>query len=295
MLCGQRVGVLGGSSPVGQMVLSRLSATGALVTAYTRGALPSDGDRTAWKPIEQLFTSAAIGPEDAIPLWISVAPIWVLLEHLENMRKRGARHIVALSSTSRYTKHTSSDPQERLGASRWADAEEQLQVWGAKQQVSWTVLRPTLIYGGGRDKNVAAMAAVIRRIGIFPLLGAARGLRQPIHADDVAAACVAALSCTAALDRAYNLSGGEILAYREMAVRVFDAVGRLPRFLPVPLWLFRVAVGLARWLPRFHHLSPAMAERMNLDLVFDNTDARHDLDWEPRPFCPGPQDVGGPS
>ncbi len=64
---------------------------------------------------------------------------------------------------------------------------------GNKQGVEWVILRPTLIYGHGRDKNITEIARFIRRFGFFPLLGKANGLRQPIHVEDVAEACFAAL------------------------------------------------------------------------------------------------------
>src|SRR3546814_2901272 len=78
-------------------------------------------------------------------------------------------------------------------------------------------------------------------------------LRQPIHAEDVAAACVVALQAPGAANRAYNLSGGETLAYREMVARVFAALGRPARLVTVPLWAFRLAVAVLRRLPRYRH------------------------------------------
>jgi nucleoside-diphosphate-sugar epimerase len=166
-----------------------------------------------------------------------------------------------------------------------------VQAWAANHGVEWVILRPTLIYGLGRDKNITEIARFIQRFGFFPLFGKADGLRQPVHAKDVAAACVAALRAPAAANRAYNLSGGETLAYRDMVVRVFAALGRTPRLLPVPLSAFRLAVALLRWLPRYRHWSAAMAERMNRDLVFDHAEAARDLAFKPKTFLLSEQDV----
>lgn len=225
--------------------------------------------------------------------WICVAPIWVLPDYFAWLQAQGVRRLVALSSTSRFTKGGSSDAGEQRVAQRLAAAEDALAQWAREQGVSWTVLRPTLIYGQGRDQNIAAMARFIRRFGFFPILGQARGLRQPVHADDVAAACVAALSSPAAANRAYNLVGGETLPYREMAARVFAALGRPVCLLPVPLWLIRLALRFVRLLPRFRHWTPAMAERMNRDLVFDGSEAVRDLGVRPRGFTLQAADVGG--
>ncbi|MHB1051852.1 MAG: hypothetical protein ACYCZT_02110 [Thiobacillus sp.] len=116
------------------------------------------------------------------------------------------------------------------------------------------------------------------------MFGKAQGLRQPVHAQDVADACLAALQAPSAANRAYNLSGGEALAYRDMVARIFAALGRQPRLLTVPLWVFSLAVAVLRRLPRYRHCSAAMAQRMNRDLVFDHGDAAQDLDFRPRAF-----------
>jgi nucleoside-diphosphate-sugar epimerase len=150
--------------------------------------------------------------------------------------------------------------------------------------VEWVILRPTLIYGGGEDKNIAEIARFIQRFGFFPLLGRANGLRQPVHVQNVAGACLAALQARGVVNFAYNISGGEALSYRDMVGRIFVAMGRPCRLVSVPLWVFCVAVKLLRFLPRYRHWSVAMAERMNRDLVFDHSDAKKDLGFSPRLF-----------
>ena len=116
------------------------------------------------------------------------------------------------------------------------------------------------------------------------MFGKANGLRQPIHAQDVAGACIGALQASDAANRAYNISGGETLTYRDMVARVFAALGRRPRLLTVPLWAFRLAGAVLRYVPRYRQWSVAMVERMNRDLVFDHTEAARDLGYMPRPF-----------
>ncbi len=200
------------------------------------------------------------------------------------LQAHGARRVVVLSSTSRFTKDDSSDPEEQAVAHRLIDAELRVQAWAESLGVDCVILRPTLIYGRGRDKNISEIARFIRRFGFFPLFGKAHGLRQPIHAADVAGACLAALRAPCAVNRAYNISGGETLTYRDMVTRVFSSLGRRPRLLTVPLWGFRVAMVMLRRLPRYRQWSAAMAERMNRDLVFDHAEAARDLGFKPRAF-----------
>lgn len=288
-----RVSVLGARSLVGACLLPLLTQGGWQVTAYSRRAASRTADGVAWRQIKDAPSPPASFPmsKESRPDWVCVAPIWVLPEYFALLEAQGARRVVALSSTSRFTKDDSADPEERAMARRLAEAEAHVQAWAESRGVEWTILRPTLIYGLGRDKNIAEIARFIRRFGFFPVLGKAAGLRQPVHAEDVAGACLAALQAPGAANRAYNLSGRETLTYRDMVARIFAALGRRPRLLTVPLWFFSLAVTVFRRLPRYRHWSAAMAERMNRDLVFDHADAIRDLGFSPRPFRLASEDV----
>lgn len=288
-----RVGVLGASSLVGRCVLPLLSAAGWQVVAYTRQTQQRDECDVSWLVLPTGASGRPVSQNDAVvmPYWICVAPIWVLPDYFPLIKASGAQRVVALSSTSRFTKVSSGDTAENATAKKLIESEAQVQTWAEDRGIEWVVLRPTLIYGLGRDKNISEMARFIRRFGFFPLLGQAPGLRQPIHAEDVAAACVAALQAPTAANRAYNISGGETLAYRDMVARVFTALGRPARLLTVPLWSFRLAVAVLRCLPRYRQWSAAMVERMNRDLVFAHTDAARDLGFKPRGFALTAEDV----
>ena len=167
-----------------------------------------------------------------------------------------------------------------------------IKTWAKENNIEWVILRPTLIYGLGRDKNIAEITRFIKKFGFFPLFGKALGLRQPVHAEDVANACISALESPSALNRSYNISGGETITYRKMVSRIFDALGKRPYFIPIPLPLFRLAVTCLRLLPRYGHWSTSMAERMNQDLVFDHTAATEEFCYTARKFFPARKDLG---
>ena len=279
-----RVGVIGATSLTGECLLPLLVEAGWDVAAFTRRTILARQLPASQGVVWHHLTIRHSHDVEPITKWICLAPIWVLPEYLSLFLHYGVKHIVALSSTSRFTKGSSSDTAEKQLAAKLAEGEQLFIDWAEKNQVIWTILRPTLIYGLGRDKNISVIARFIKRFSFFPLLGEARGLRQPVHAQDAALCCRTALGAEKASIRAYNNSGGEMLTYREMVGRVFSAIGKKPRFVTFPLWLFRLAVFFLRLLPPFKHWSAAMAERMNSDIVFDHQDASRDLDFSPRPF-----------
>lgn len=283
---------------VGWYVLPILRDAGWQVEAFSRAVVESSLD-VMWRqlPLIEGFSPqpSAHGCEEVVSYWVCLTPIWVLPDYFALLEASGARRVVVLSSTSRFTKVGSGDAAEVAIAAKLADAEARVQAWAEARGIQWVVLRPTLIYGLGRDKNITEIARFVRRFGFFPVFCMAQGLRQPIHAVDVAAACVGALQAPGAANRAYNISGGETLSYRDMVARVCVALGQQPRLLTVPLWAFRLSVAVLRCVPRYRLWSTAMAERMNQNLVFDHADAVRDLGFKPKGFALKAEDMPLPA
>ncbi len=272
----RKTGVIGATSFVGGRLVPLLEHGGHEVIAFSRkgggGTVSLQAGRTeVAAPIEQ---------------WICLAPIWTLPEHFQFLEHSGCRRLVALSSTSRFTKTASGSPADRDVAVRLREGEDRVRKWAESRGRTVVILQPTLIYGLGRDKNVAVIARFIERFGFFPLFGGGVGLRQPVHVDDVASACAAALDIPEGEVRTYLLSGAEVISYRTMVERIFTALGRRPRIIRCPLVLFALAVRLARFLPAGRELTTEMAVRMNSDQHFDYAAAAADLGFRPRPFHP---------
>jgi nucleoside-diphosphate-sugar epimerase len=191
---------------------------------------------------------------------------------------------IVFSSTSVLTKLDSEVVAERKKLQALADAEKEIAAACEQHNVGWTILRPTLIYAEGRDTNITPLSRLIRRFGFMPLVGGATGLRQPVHAEDLAIGAIAAAASSAAVNKVYSLPGGETMAYREMIGRIFDGL-RLPRrTVAVPALLWRASFVLAK--PLFPGANVAMGTRMMKDMAFDAAPATSDFGWNPRAFRP---------
>ena len=275
------IGVLGASSFVGRSLLPLLIGRHCRVTAFSRRERQADNPALVWEKMD----SSTRGESGAIPAWVSICPLPVLADLLPWLAARGAKRLVAVSSTSRLTKIHSPDAAERRLATALAAAEGSILKWAGETGVDVVILRPTLIYDGVGDKNIAAISRFVRRWGWFPLLAPASGLRQPLHVSDLAAACAAALSPSAE-PGLYDLSGGETLSYREMVARIFAWEGRPQRMLEVPSWFVRFVIPVLRRLPCLKGISASVFERMNENLVFDHSAAVEALGFKPRKFEP---------
>ncbi len=193
--------------------------------------------------------------------------------------------MIALSTSGVISKAESSDVNERGSARTKWQAEREIQRLCRNGGIAWTIFRPTLIHDPGHDRNISAVAGFIRRFGAFPIVWPGAGRRQPIHADDVAQAMVAALDAPCARDALFDLPGGETLTYREMVRRIFRSLGRRPVILYLPLSLARIAFYLWRAVTGAR-VSPAILERMNVDLTVDAGPVRNALGITCRPFHP---------
>lgn len=218
-------------------------------------------------------------------VFIHLAPIWLLPDFLQESLAAGVvlSRLVAFSSSSRVVKQRSSDPEERNLASRLAAGEDRVKTLCA-DHLPWTIFRPTLIYDGRRDKNIAFIRSFIRRFGFFPVAAPAGGRRQPVHADDLAAAVMAVLDNPQTYNTIYNLVGGETLTYRQMVSRIFAGLGKKERIIALPPALFLSLVWFARLCRPRLGVSPAMVRRMNEDLSFDCRAAARDFAYQPRGF-----------
>ena len=272
--------VIGGSGLVGGYVVEHLLRRGERPLALSRSQQDRPGidwfsgdlekpDTLKLPPFATLYCTA-----DAV----------LLANALPHLFNPSLKRLVVFSSTSVITKQDTEVAAERETISKLADAERKIAAACECHSVGWTVLRPTLIYAEGRDTNITPLSRLIRRFGFMPLVGGAPGLRQPVHAEDLAIGAIAAASSPAAVNRIYSLAGGETITYREMIGRIFDGM-RLPRrTIPVPVLLWRGGFALAK--PLFPGANVAMGIRMMKDMTFDSTPAIRDLGWNPRGFNP---------
>lgn len=236
--------------------------------SWRRGVLADFTD-----PAEPIAGIASLGPLDAFARWFERSAL-------------APARIVAIGSTSRHGKRGSPDPAERALAEALGDAERTLAATAKARDCALTLLRPTLIYGNGRDRTLSRLVGLARRWRLLPLPIRAGGLRQPVHVDDVAAAVLGALRARTARPGFFDLPGGETLPFDEMVRRSLAVGAPGARLVRLPGPAFRAGVGLLRGLGRFEAAGDGVLARLDQDLVYDPGPARIALGHYPRGFQP---------
>lgn len=266
--------VFGASSQIGHFLLPRLRARGDAVVALSRrDRAPVDG--VAWLRGELPDRVPDVGRPLAL---ISFGPLLPFARWLSSITVSPGTRVIATSSMSAESKQDSDVPAERAVSRSLRDGEQALAAACERQGALWTVFRPTLIYGAGLDKSLTPIAQRAMRLRVFPL-PAGRGLRQPVHADDIAAAVVAALDHPEAAGKILPLGGGERITAGQMFARVRASLPAATVPVPIPAPLLRLG-RLA--VPRLR----GPLTRLEANLVADNGELERLLGISPRPFRP---------
>lgn len=278
--------IFGASGPVGRFLLPALLARDAQVLAVSRA--PPQGaatPRLRWLAGD-LFNAMPPLPE-GIDVLVSLGPLDAFATWFERNPRARTRRVIALSSMSAESKQASVDPAERELAMRLQAAEARLANAASARNVAWTILRPTLIYGDGRDRSLAPIARFARRWHFMPRPIGASGLRQPVHAADLADGLVACVDCAAAAGKVYPAGGGERLRFDQLLRRISSAQRRVVVPLPIPLFVLRCVAWMLSRAAGVHAINNAALRRLREPLIADNSAATRDFGYAPRAFVAG--------
>lgn len=279
-----RLLVTGGTGFLGRRVVPLALAQGHLVTGLARsaaaaaaldraGAVPLGGDLDDPASLDAAFAAAkADGLVNLASLGFGHAPAIVAAAE-----EAGLERAVFVSTTAVTTRLPARSKAVRLAAEATI----------AGSGLRWTILRPTMIYGGPDDRNLARLLALLRRTPVVPVPGGGRRLHQPVHVEDLAAAVLAAVTSDAAVGQTYDLAGPEPLPFRRLLAEAGAAVGRRPLLVPVPVRPTVAAVGAYQRLARRPRIRAEQVERLVEDKAFSIAAAAADLGFAPRPFAEG--------
>lgn len=127
-----------------------------------------------------------------------------------------------------------------------------------------TVFRPSIVYTPG-DPWLTLLDRM-SRLPAMPVSGSGKALYQPIWAEDVADAVMAALQSS---DSTYELAGPDVLSYNDIVRTLLRATHRRRRLLHVPLPIVRASLKVLRfatWEEAELMEEPMVTERGTADI-----------------------------
>lgn len=282
----QGVLVTGATSFVAEPLLQLLNDKGEHVLAVSRRVPRAATGNLSWFTFDYL--SKVPAHEFTKPrALIHLAPIWVLPDIIRRVFDLGVSRVVAVGSSSVETKKDSSNNKDLSVAKKIADAENDIHEAATDKAASVVIFHPTLVYDSqGRDQNVGRLLRFARRFRFLPVVEPSAGMRQPLHASDLAALCESALHVAPGTRERVFVAGGETLSYRKMLERIAAVSTPATQLVRVPVGLFRTLLDLAGKVPMGPDLNGAMLDRVNQDMVFSNDKAQSLFAFRPRQFEP---------
>jgi nucleoside-diphosphate-sugar epimerase len=197
-------------------------------------------------------------------------------EVLEAARGRSELRLVVVGSASAHSAYAfRAAPKLRM--------EELVRASG----LAYTIVRPSMIYGSERDRNVHRLLRFLDRSPLFPMFGSGENLWQPVYYKDCARGVYEALVRPVAVGQSYDLPGAEPLTYLEMVETAAGALGRKPRIVRLPLEPVRRVLAAAEALRLPLPVTSEQVLRLREDKAYSYARAERELGYAPRTFREG--------
>jgi NADH dehydrogenase len=160
--------------------------------------------------------------------------------------------------------------------------------WGLEEAVRRSgiphvILQPSVLFGAGAE-FVAALAGLVRRSPVVPVLGPGRLRFQPLWVEDLATCLVQAAADRRLDGREIPLGGSEYATMREILRTIRRAERKHRLLIPLPLGVASVQ---ARLMVRFMAeppLTPAALELFGFDNATDIDACERTFGFRPRGF-----------
>ncbi|MHB8132576.1 MAG: SDR family oxidoreductase [Anaerolineaceae bacterium] len=189
----------------------------------------------------------------------------------------GIQRAIFISTTAIFTKLNAKSKQVRLSA------EESIQNSG----LAYTILRPTMIYGSRRDRNIWRLIQFIKKFPIIPVIGDGTNLQQPVFVEDVAQSIVKVLDKDQTIGKCYNIAGQNALSYNEMIDTIASQLHKRSRKIHIPEGITVRSLSLLEKMHIPFFIKSEQVLRLNEDKKFNFEEALTDFQYNPRMFSEG--------
>lgn len=174
---------------------------------------------------------------------------------------------------SAFTEADSAKPEDSYGVSK-QEAEEGLRLLAEETGLDVVIIRPPLVYGPGVKANFLSLVKLSATRLPLPF-GSVNNKRSMVYVCNLVSFIIRCIQHPAAANQTFLVSDGEDVSLRNLVTYIRLCLGRSPRLLPVPVWLFKLAGSVTG--------KQGVVDRLVGDLQVDSTKARTLLEWVP-PF-----------
>jgi uncharacterized protein YbjT (DUF2867 family) len=274
--------VTGGTGFTGSYVVPLLLEQGWDVVCFVRetsdiGSLPIDRIDLRYGDLDDV-ESIKLALE-GIDTLVSIASLG--FGHASNVvsaaKSSGVERAVFFSTTSIYTTLNPDSKNIRMEAERLVQ----------ESGIPYTIIRPTMIYGSSKDRNICKFVKFLNRFPVFPVFGSGEYKIQPVYVGDLAKAVVSILTVDLTINHSYNLSGGSELTLNQFIREISDSLGKRICLIHLPPKPFVLLLSLFENASIKLPIKSEQIQRFNEHKAFSHQKASEDFNYSPRPFSEG--------
>jgi len=193
--------------------------------------------------------------------------------------KAGVKHFIFLSSIGAMTtlsdtiinELSPSNPDTPYGKSK-LKAEQAIQEICQNSFMTYTILRPTLVYGANNPGNMERLLALTAKNLPLPL-ASINNSRSLVYVGNLVDAIITCIDHPNAKNQTFIVSDGEDLSTPELIKRLGKAMGKSPLMLPFPSSLLKFGTKLLG--------KGELGDRLLGSLQVDSSKIRTMLNWKP--------------
>lgn len=191
----------------------------------------------------------------------------------------GVKHFIFISSIGAMatlsdrviTTDSPCRPDTPYGRSKLA-AEQSLIQQTQDTEMTYTIIRPPLVYGPGNPGNMARLIKLVNT-GLPLPLGAIHNRRSLVALPNLVDLITTCLTHPAAANQTFLVSDNEDLSTTELLRRLAKSLGKPARLIPIPMALIQATAQIIG--------KPALAQRLCGSLQVDIRKTQTLLNWNP--------------
>jgi uncharacterized protein YbjT (DUF2867 family) len=190
---------------------------------------------------------------------------------VEACRSVGVERAVFISTTGIFTKLNPSSKKIRI------EAEGLIKESGLK----YTILRPTMIFGTLKDRNICRLIRYIKKYPVLFIPGSGKNLIQPVYVKDLARAIRLVVESKNTLFKEYTVSGRDVVSFNGLVDSIGELLGRKTIKVHLPLSLAAVPLSIVEKTGLTLPIKTEQILRLNEDKAFTYEEAKKDFGYFP--------------
>ena len=150
-----------------------------------------------------------------------------------------------------------------------------------KSLKSFTILRPTMIYGDSNDRNICRLINYIDKKKFLPIFGSGKYLIQPIYVKDLANVITNTIMNPKSFNKCYNVAGGTALSFNDFINLISNKMQKKIICIHIPLWIGYFLFTIYEFLSKNPRIKYEQILRLNENKNFPIDSAKNELGFNP--------------